>query len=129
MPEKEENTLLLIVRSPAGLLLEKGGLKSIQLDLIDGKIGIHPGHAPLIAETAQGLIAFEDDQGKTTLPLQAGILTIRANKITIYTHTLQPGQETGEIAPTANDEEFDRLLETIMNTLTLPLEEDGHAEP
>lgn len=70
--------------SDAGYVLE--GVKSLTVKLDDGSsMGILPGHIPLIAATADGLLRFTDQQGQHELLLKAGILTVRNNTVSILT--------------------------------------------
>jgi F0F1-type ATP synthase epsilon subunit len=58
----------------------------VQARLADGGgIGIWPGHAPLIAETASAPLRYADETGEHSLSLKAGILHIEKTGVTVLT--------------------------------------------
>lgn len=108
-----ETTLMLKVLSPEGNILEVNNLISVNIPLADGSpIGIKPGHAPLIAETEEGAVFFYGPQKEDNIKLQAGLLEIRDNLITILT--------SGEISTTSpemtqtSNIKYDRLMKTLI---------------
>lgn len=60
----------------------------VKLDLVDGGIGIHPGHAPLVAETVQSHLRYGDEAGEHSMLLEAGLLHVDQNGVTISTSGL-----------------------------------------
>lgn len=128
MTSEEIHTLRLVVKSPAGLLFEKSGLLSVQIDLLDGKIGIRPGHAPLIAEVAAGEIAMEDGQNTTLTSVQPGIMVVQEDLINIYSPALNDSKEDVLEAGPSSEEEFDQLLDAVMSTLHLGISSDDAAQ-
>lgn len=66
------------------MLLE--GVKSLQVKLEDGSwLGIHPGHARLIAATADGELRFHREAEEERVSVSEGILTVDHDRITILT--------------------------------------------
>ncbi|MDY6867477.1 MAG: hypothetical protein SVT56_06170 [Chloroflexota bacterium] len=93
----------------------------MNVPLVDGgMIGIRPLHAPLIAETVQGEVAYRSQGERKAIELQAGVLDIYQDVITILT--------AGEIAETPPEvaekpeTEYDRLMQTLIDHL-IPEEE------
>lgn len=59
---------------------------SLQVRLDDGSwLGIHPGHAPLIATTSDGQLKALIGGEVQTYPVKAGILTLKSNVVSILT--------------------------------------------
>jgi len=78
--------LQLRVMTVDGVLLEAAGVHWVKAELADGMgIGIWPGHAPLLAETARAPLRFADSLGEHTILIGEGILHIDAGKVTVYT--------------------------------------------
>ncbi|MCJ7695650.1 MAG: hypothetical protein MUO40_09500 [Anaerolineaceae bacterium] len=76
----------LIVMSPDQILLSHNNVSAINIRLEDGRLlGIRPGHAPLIANTAAGNISYTIDSQVFEMPIPAGILTVRKNVVKILT--------------------------------------------
>jgi F0F1-type ATP synthase epsilon subunit len=69
----------------------------VKLDLVDGGIGIRPGHAPLLAETVTGSLRFGDEDGEHSMILEAGLLHIDQNSVTISTGGLANTEPTDEL--------------------------------
>lgn len=73
------------------LSLGKGGLEleqveQLQVQLEDGSwLGIHPGHAAMIAATGDGLLKYRKDEQDQTVAVKAGILTLSDNLVSILT--------------------------------------------
>lgn len=108
--------LQLRVVTPEGIILNAAELTTISVLLVDGgAIGIRPGHAPLIAETVKGVVRYRKINSEEEINLHSGVLDINNNVVTILT--------AGEIAETASefakpsDNEYDRLMQTLINTL------------
>ncbi|HOT99382.1 MAG TPA: hypothetical protein PLO13_07365 [Anaerolineaceae bacterium] len=68
----------------SGLELEQ--VERLQVRLKDGSwLGIHPGHAPMIAATSDGELKFRKDNQDQTASVKAGILTLSDNLVSILT--------------------------------------------
>lgn len=109
-----EKSLTLKVFTPDGPLHVVKGLTAITIPLANGyPIGIRPGHAPLIAETAQGSLRYRHDNLESELGLFAGILKIRNNEVIIFT----AGELTDITAEKTPPQmaEYDRLMKTLVN--------------
>jgi F-type H+-transporting ATPase subunit epsilon len=78
--------LRLTVLTPAETLLDVEGVAWVQAHLADrGGIGIYPGHAPLLAETVAASLRYADPSGEHALDLDAGILRVEGDSVTILT--------------------------------------------
>lgn len=118
-----ETLLNLKILSPEGTILEADSLFSVNIPLADDcPIGIRPGHAPLIAETAQGPVRFRSAEGESQIELHAGVLDIKDGLVIILT----PGkvssipQEITERIET----EFDRLIGSLIEKINLNQESE-----
>ena len=113
-----QNALLsLRILTPEGNILDVYELYSVNLPLADGfPIGIRPGHAPLIAETAQGVVKYRNDETQE-IECHAGVLDIKDNVVTILT----PGEVT--TAPREivepEEKEYDRIMRTLVEKLDI----------
>ena len=132
--------LHLTVLTPAETLLDAGQVEWIKLQLADGGgIGIWPGHAPLLAETVIAPLRYADAKGEHTLDLDAGILYIETDRVTIFTSGLA-GKATsiaaisGTPSPTEDEQEthsdLKRLAGALLTTLgARPEEQTDRSAP
>ena len=110
--------LTLKIITPQGVLLERDGLLSVNLPLGNQfPIGIRPGHAPLIAETAQGIIKFRSSEVEDQIEIYAGVLKIRNNLITILTSG-KVNQEKDDSVP-KEMVTYERLMKTLIGETTI----------
>lgn len=110
--------LSLNVLTPEGSILDEEALYSVNVPLADGcPIGIKPGHAPLIAETIQGLVRFRSSDGENQIELHAGVLDIRDNQVIILT----PGKVSATPLEITEESEndYDRLMTSLIEKLDL----------
>ncbi len=105
--------LILKIISPQGVILEKEDLSAVNIPLLDQyPIGIHPGHAPLIAETSNGTLKYRTSGEENEIEIYAGVLKIRNNIITILT--------SGEVSHKEDElyqtelVTYDRLMKTLI---------------
>ena len=79
----------LMVLTPAKTLLDVEEVAWVQAQLADGGgIGIYPRHAPLLAETVTAPLRYAGESGEHTLNLEAGILQVDGEGVTIFTSGL-----------------------------------------
>ncbi len=113
-----EKTINFKALSPDGLVFERGEIINISIPLVNGaRIGIRPGHAPLIAATGSGLIHYRSDSEEAEIQLLPGILIIRDNLITILTAGLKV--DSTEISFEQTNSDYERLMNSIIETLIL----------
>ncbi|MFH1086645.1 MAG: F0F1 ATP synthase subunit epsilon, partial [Chloroflexota bacterium] len=65
----------LLVLSPEQVLYQ-GPAAWVDVPLLDGSIGIWPGHAPLVAALGEGTVRFQTQRGEREVPVVAGILRV-----------------------------------------------------
>ncbi len=111
-----ESLLVLKVITPDGLVLQKTHLNAINIPLAEvSSIGVRPGHAPLIAETARGTVHYRDEASEDKITLHSGVLEIRNNIVTILT--------AGEVEKTSSEElesaehKYERLMQTLVMSI------------
>ena len=124
--------LRLTVLTPAETLLDLGEAAWVQVRLADGGgIGIYPGHAPLLAETVAAPLRYADPSGEHALDLEAGILQVDGDGVTIFTsgslqarEGLQPPHDpaSGSV-PVSREMRFDRLAQALLTIIRAQPEE------
>jgi len=108
----------LLVLTPESTLLEEAGVKRVRIPLSDGgSIGIRPGHHPLLAETHAGELAFGEDGYTQGIHLQAGILHVMPDVVTIYTAGLLSDSADVEADPNRLDDLTEELEEQMAEGL------------
>jgi F0F1-type ATP synthase epsilon subunit len=108
--------LRLTVLTPAETLLDVEEVAWVQAQLADGGgIGIYPGHAPLLAETVTALLRYADPLGEHTLDLEAGILQVDDNGVTILTSGLAHTSEVSQTPEVLEGTRFDRLAQELLS--------------
>lgn len=81
-----KKTLTINVMSPDHIILKKKNVTAFNIRLEDGRLlGIRPGHAPLIANTAACNLSYSIEGQVIEEPVPAGILTVRENVVKILT--------------------------------------------
>ena len=80
--------LWLRIVTPEGVRLRAEGVLAIEAELTNGAIGILPSHAPLVAALTPGELVYEDETGRHTLTLAAGILRVAEGGVSVLTFTL-----------------------------------------
>jgi F0F1-type ATP synthase epsilon subunit len=110
------NPLHLTVLTPAETLIQAEQVKWVQVQLADGSgISIWPGHAPLLGETMTALLRYADDTSERTLDLEAGILLVDRNGVTIFTGGL--AEPPADFEPGGGAARFERLAQTLLTAL------------
>ena len=122
--------LSLKVLTPGGTLLDLAQVAWVQVQLADGGgIGIWPGHGPLLAETRTAPLRYADQAGEHVQELEAGILEISPDGVTVFTggpahgEGLEPPSERGEEVA-----RFDRLAQDLFASLEVHAEGTAHEE-
>jgi F0F1-type ATP synthase epsilon subunit len=117
--------LTLRVVSPGQVIFEGSQLKRIVAQLPDGEIAFYPGHTPLLAETVDGAVIYDDGDNKNEMLLFGGILRVDENVVTIFTggrlteEAIDAGR-TGLFAETSEvEEEFSRFSQALVKRLKL----------
>ncbi len=104
--------LCLTVLTLAETLLDVEEVAWVRARLADGGgISIYPGHAPLLAETVTAPLRYANGSGEHVLELEAGILEVDRDGVTIFTSGLTQTSEVLE------DKRFDRLARTLLTAV------------
>lgn len=106
--------LRLEIITPEKKLLGADSVLWVKAELVDGSIGIHPGHAPLIAETVTSPLIYADKEGEHQIDLQAGILEIHEGVVSVLTR-IQSGEDAEK---DEGPDQFDRLASELFARLT-----------
>jgi len=109
--------ITFVIKSPAGVLYERTGLQSVQLDLRDGKIGIRAGHAPMIAEVGDGEAVLDEGEKNWKMAHHSGILVVRDDAITVYTDALDARDANRSSVSEQSEDEFDKVYYAIIASL------------
>jgi len=109
--------LRLTVLTPAETVLEVEKVAWIQARLADGGgIGIYPGHAPLTAETVSAPLRYADPSGERAIDLEAGILLVDADGVTIFTSGAAQALQVSRTL-VSDEARFDRLAQALLATM------------
>jgi F0F1-type ATP synthase epsilon subunit len=108
----------LTVLTPEQALLEVKGVTRVQAQLADGgPIGIYPGHAPLLAETAAAPLRYADPSGEHAIDLDEGILQVNDASVTVFAGKAKPGEASEPSPDSENGQHFDRLAQELLTRL------------
>ena len=119
--------LRLSVLTPSETVLDVEEVAWVQAHLADGGgIGIYPGHAPLVAETVTAPLRYADPAGEHALDLEAGILQVDAEGVTIFTSGTSQPCEGGQPSQGLEETRFDRLAQALVATMRA--QPDGMAD-
>jgi F0F1-type ATP synthase epsilon subunit len=111
-------SLRLTVLTPAETVLEVEKAAWIQARLADGGgIGIYPGHAPLTAETVSAPLRYADPSGERVIDLEAGVLLIDADGVTIFTSGPVQTLQVSRTSEVSDEARFDRLAQALLATM------------
>lgn len=111
------DSLRLWVATPEKALLDLPHVDWARIWLADaGSIGIRPGHAPLLAETAPGPLHYGQGDEERTLDLERGILLVDREGISIFTSGTPSPQERG-VKQKGEELRFRRLARALLSTL------------
>ena len=88
----------------------------MQARLADGAgIGICPSHAPLLGETVAATIRYADQVGEHTLAVEAGIMQVTRDRVTIFSDQSDVGMSGQRLHGDAA--RFDRLARELLVAL------------
>ena len=108
--------LTLRILTPEQIVLDKNQVQAINIPMGDGgSIGIRPGHAPLIAETNQGVVKYRLENEEIQIALYAGVLDIRDNIVTILTAGEVDVNQQADFL--VFDKKYERLLQTLIGQM------------
>jgi F0F1-type ATP synthase epsilon subunit len=111
----------LRVRTAEAVWLDEPQVIWVRLQLADGgSIGIRPGHAPLLAETAAGDLHYGIDSSEHSVEIDRGILQIDEDGVEVYASALEDA--TASASDSAGDSlaegaRFERLARALLQLL------------
>jgi F-type H+-transporting ATPase subunit epsilon len=108
-----ENSLSLFIKNPEKILFKDEKILSIRVPLLDGSLGIRPGHAPLLGEVKSGKIQYikEENGDSEEVEVNSGILQILKNQVTIYS------VDTESQNMISDEDDIGALNSTLLNLL------------
>jgi F0F1-type ATP synthase epsilon subunit len=110
--------LHVTVLTPAETVLDAEEVAWVQARLADGGgIGIYPGHAPLTAETVSAQLRYADPSGEHTIDLEAGVLLVDADGVTVFTSGSSQTSQVRETWQVSEEMRFDRLAQALLATM------------
>ncbi len=77
--------LRLVLVTPETTLLDQS-VRSIQLPLFDGSMGVLPGRAPVVGRLGRGELKFESSSGSKSYFIDGGFIQIKGSVVTLLTN-------------------------------------------
>lgn len=109
------NSLTLKAITPAETLLDLPAVAWVQVELVDGSLGIRPGHAPLLGRTKRGPVRYGlPDGAEQVIEVEAGLLQIGRQEVTIFCSGLGAAEQS-DVLPVADGLRFERLLGVLLS--------------
>ena len=110
--------LRLTVLTLAETLLDVEEVAWVRARLANGGgISVYPGHAPLLAETVTAPLRYANGSGEHVLDLEAGILQVDRDGVTIFTSGLVQTSEVSGTLEVPGGTRFDRLARTLLTAM------------
>jgi len=108
--------LRLVLVTPETTLLDQS-VRSIQLPLFDGSMGVLPGRAPVVGRLGSGELKFEASGVSKSFFIDGGFIQIKGSVVTLLTNRaiaaeqindiiVQRALDTAKALPTATDEQY-----------------------
>ncbi|RLS54630.1 MAG: ATP synthase F1 subunit epsilon [Planctomycetota bacterium] len=112
--------LRLVLVTPETTLLDQN-VRSVQLPLFDGSIGILPGRAPVVGRLGRGELRFEAGGTSKSFYIEGGFLQIKGSIVTLLTNRAVDGADIDSAAaqraldaallmPTGTDDQYTAKL-------------------
>lgn len=95
------NTLKIEIITPERVVLSDEST-SIIIPAIDGKLGIWPNHAPLIAGLVPGVLEYKSNKGDVKLSVAGGFIEVSENKVSILAPAAELAVDIDEIRAQAS---------------------------
>jgi len=105
----------LRIVSPEQVLVEAEA-RWVQIPLVDGLIGVWPGHSALLGALGEGVIQYALPKGVEELPVRGGILRITGERCVVLVSQVGPKKPAPEPVDQGN-RLFDELTEAIENSV------------
>lgn len=115
-PAPETNDVHLQILSPEEVLVD-ARVQWVQVPLVDGLIGIWPGHAPLIGALDGGVVEYALPDEVRELPVVSGVLRVTSERCVVLVSRLGGEEEPG-IPAADRDRLFDDLTDALEESIT-----------
>ncbi|MCU0520301.1 MAG: F0F1 ATP synthase subunit epsilon [Anaerolineae bacterium] len=108
----------LTILTPEKTLLQVDDVRKVRLRLADGAwLSILPRHAPLLAETASGVVQYVTDGGEAALAISPGVVRVSKGRVLILTEQPEEAAVPDDVPVEAEALRFERLAEVLVTTL------------
>ena len=108
--------LRLVLVTPETTLLDQN-VRSVQLPLFDGSMGLLPGRAPVVGRVGRGELKFEAGGVSKSYFIDGGFLQVKGSVVTLLTNravsaenidttVAQRALDTAKSMPSGTDEQF-----------------------
>ena len=108
--------LRLVLVTPETTLLDQN-VRSVQLPLFDGSMGLLPGRAPVVGRLGRGELKFEAGGASKSFFIDGGFLQVKGSIVTLLTNraiaaenidaaAAQRALDTAMVMPAGTDEQF-----------------------
>jgi F-type H+-transporting ATPase subunit epsilon len=87
-----KRTLTLNIVTPEKVSWE-GPVESLIVPAHGGLLGILPGHAPLLAELAPGILQIRMEGGESTLSVSGGFIEVVNNQVSVFAETAELAED------------------------------------
>ena len=111
MSAEGSSDVLLRILTPERAIYD-GAVQWAQVPLEDGLLGVWPGHAPLVATVAEGVITFLGPDGETQSPVGRGVLLIDGTHCVVLVS--DSGPQTAEMGLDGIVMEMEAALDEAM---------------
>ena len=108
--------LRLVLVTPETTLLDQS-VRSIQLPLFDGSMGVLPGRAPVVGRLGRGELKFEATGSSKSYFIDGGFIQVKGSVVTLLTNRAIPADQidltaaqrsldTAHLMPVTTDEQY-----------------------
>ena len=87
-----DKTLILTVVTPERRVFQEA-VNMVIVRTIDGEMGVHPGHIPLVAPLAIGPMTIKKPDGESKAAVTGGFIEVTAQQVTILTDAAEMAEE------------------------------------
>jgi len=117
---RDPSLLRLTVLTPEQILYEGEALWA-QVPLVDGLVGVWPGHAPLVGRIAPGIVEYATAEGIQTVAVGGGVLRVNEGRAIVLVSALAADDLSGwsdagaEEGADEEDVDLEALVESVFS--------------